>query len=78
MLYFSTRDKQRTFSFKEVFLNALASDGGLYVPISIPKFSLEKIQTMKNYTVQDMSYDIFNVCVAVSYTQLTLPTTGAV
>ena len=67
MLYFSTRDKQRTFSFKEVFLNALALDGGLYVPTSIPKFSSEKIQSMKNYTFQEMSYEIFNVFVGDAF-----------
>src|SRR5210317_1494799 len=67
MLYFSTRDKQKTFSFKEVFLNALASDGGLYVPTGIPKFSPEKIQSMKNHTFQEMSYEIFNVFVGDTF-----------
>ena len=67
MLYFSTRDKQKTFSFKEVFLNALASDGGLYVPTGIPKFSPEKIQSMKNHTFQEMSYEIFNVFVGDAF-----------
>jgi threonine synthase len=67
MLYFSTRNKKITFSFKEVFLNALASDGGLYVPTSIPKFSPEKIQSMKNYTFQEVSYEIFNVFVGDAF-----------
>ena len=72
MLYFSTRDKQKTLSFKEVFLNALASDGGLYVPTGIPKFSPEKIQSMKNYTFQEMSYEIFNVFVGDTFSQRNL------
>ena len=67
MLYFSTRDKQKTFSFKEVFLNALATDGGLYVPISIPKFSPEKIQSMKGCTFQEMSYEIFSAFVGDAF-----------
>jgi len=67
MLYFSTRDKQKTFSFEEVFLNALASDGGLYIPTIIPKFSKEKIESMKHLTFQEMSYEIFNVFVGNAF-----------
>ena len=67
MLYFSTRDKKKTFSFKEVFLNALASDGGLYIPTSIPKFSKEKIQSMEDLTFQEMSYEIFSIFVGDAF-----------
>ena len=63
MLYCSTRNKKKTFSFEEVFLNALASDGGLYIPANIPVFSEKKIQSMKKFTFQEISYEIFKVFV---------------
>ena len=43
MQYFSTRDKSKTYNFEQIFLNALASDGGLYIPTSIPQFNIEEI-----------------------------------
>ena len=40
MKYISTRNSKKTFSFKDVFLNALAPDGGLFVPQNIPNIRL--------------------------------------
>ena len=59
MLYFSTRNKQKTYNFEQIFLNALADDGGLYVPKDIPKMSMEEINSMKDFSFQKMSYEIF-------------------
>ena len=39
MKYISTRNNYKKYSFKEVFLSGLAPDGGLYVPLNIPKYS---------------------------------------
>ena len=38
MNYISTRNNQKNFTFKEVFLKGLADDGGLFVPKSIKQF----------------------------------------
>ena len=38
MQYISTRNSKITFSFKDVFLNVLAPDGGLFIPQNIPFF----------------------------------------
>jgi threonine synthase len=35
MNYISTRNNQKNFTFKDVFLKGLADDGGLFVPKSI-------------------------------------------
>jgi len=35
MEYISTRNTQKIFSFKDVFLKGLAPDGGLFVPKKI-------------------------------------------
>ena len=46
MKYFSTRDKSLEFSFKDIFLRGLASDGGLFLPSEIKKY---KITTFGEY-----------------------------
>ena len=38
MNYISTRNNQKNFTFKDVFLKGLAEDGGLFVPKSIKPF----------------------------------------
>ena len=41
MKFVSTRNSAKELNFEEVVLQGLASDGGLYVPASLPKFSDE-------------------------------------
>jgi len=40
MQYISTRNTKQTFTFRDVFLKGLASDGGLYIPKKIPSYSV--------------------------------------
>lgn len=47
MMFFSTRDpEKKLFKASEVIKNGLASDGGLYVPDSIPSVSAEDISNI--------------------------------
>lgn len=46
MKYISTRGRAPALNFEQVLLAGLASDGGLYVPESLPKFSREEIADM--------------------------------
>ena len=46
MKYISTRGKAPELNFEQVLLTGLASDGGLYVPQSLPEFSREEIAAM--------------------------------
>ncbi|MDB0001689.1 hypothetical protein N9E41_02625, partial [Oceanospirillaceae bacterium] len=39
MRYISTRGLAPSLSFEDVLLTGLASDGGLYVPETLPQFS---------------------------------------
>ena len=39
MEYISTRNTQKSFSFRDVFLKGLAPDGGLFVPKNLPKYN---------------------------------------
>ena len=63
MEYISTRNSQKIFSFKEIFLNALASDGGLYVPKKIPFYSLKELENLKELSYEQLAVKIIsNFC----------------
>ena len=62
MRYISTRNIKQTFSFKNVFLNGLASDGGLYIPEKIPFYSFKDIESFK-----DLSYEQLAVKIILNY-----------
>ena len=61
MHYYSTRNKKDKFTFEQVFLHALAADGGLYIPESIPTWSQDKIESMRNLSFQELSFEIFKI-----------------
>ena len=48
MLYNSTRGECPVVPFSEVLLGGLAPDGGLYMPQTFPKFSIEEIESWSN------------------------------
>ena len=58
MKYISTRGKAEELSFEEVVLTGLASDGGLYVPESIPVFSAEKIASFAHLSYEELAYEV--------------------
>ena len=47
MEYISTRGSAPALNFEEVLLAGLASDGGLYVPASLPSFSESELSAMR-------------------------------
>ena len=58
MQYISTRNTTETFSFKDVFLNGLAADGGLYVPKQIPSYSIQDLEKLKNISYREIAVKI--------------------
>ena len=60
MEYISTRNTQNTFSFKDVFLKGLASDGGLFIPKKIPIFSKEELKELEKETYNDLAVKIIS------------------
>ena len=46
MEYISTRNNQKIFTFKDIFLKGLADDGGLFIPKSVKPFSKEEINNL--------------------------------
>lgn len=58
--YCSTRGKQNGLRFEEVVLGGLASDGGLFVPESIPQFTIQEIENMRRMSYVDLSFQVIS------------------
>ncbi len=60
MKYISTRGEAPKLNFEEVILAGLASDGGLYVPETLPKFSQEEIASWVGLNYRDLAFNIIS------------------
>ena len=58
MQYISTRNTIKSFSFKDVFLDGLASDGGLYVPKQIPSYSIQDLEKLRKLSYREIAAKI--------------------
>ncbi|KAJ3282110.1 threonine synthase [Borealophlyctis nickersoniae] len=64
MRYRSTRGKAKNFSLEEAVLEGLATDGGLFIPNSIPKLSLPEILSWANLPFPKLAFQIFRKFIA--------------
>ena len=55
MRYISTRGEAPILEFDEVLLAGLATDGGLYVPETWPRFSADEIRDMRGLSYADLA-----------------------
>ena len=55
MEFISTRGKDGPISFETALLNGLARDGGLYLPVSWPRFNLDEIRQMRDLSYSDLA-----------------------
>ena len=63
MEYISTRNKEKTFSFKDVFLRGLAPDGGLFIPKKIPRYNSQELMRLRNLSYNELAAQIiFKFC----------------
>ena len=60
MNYVSTRNKSKTFKFKDVFLKGLADDGGLFVPEDEFKFDSKKLNSLKDLDYNELAKEIIS------------------
>ena len=58
MKFISTRGDAPVLNFEEAVLAGLASDGGLYVPAELPKFSKAQIASWAGLSYQDLAFNI--------------------
>lgn len=55
MRYISTRGEAPILEFDEVLLAGLATDGGLYIPETWPRFSADEIRAMRGLSYADLA-----------------------
>ncbi|QTP53600.1 threonine synthase [Billgrantia sulfidoxydans] len=58
MRYISTRGQAPALSFEEVVLTGMASDGGLYVPETIPQLSREELAGMAGLSYAEIAFRV--------------------
>lgn len=66
MRYISTRGRAPALNFEDVLLTGLASDGGLYVPESLPHFTLEEIASWAGLPYHELAFRVMRPFVAGS------------
>lgn len=64
MKYISTRGSAPILSFEDVLLTGLASDGGLYVPETLPTFTAPQIAAFASLSYAELAYEILYPFVA--------------
>jgi len=62
--YVSTRGQAPALNFEEAILTGLASDGGLYLPETLPKFSKEEIASWAGLSYEELAFKIMAPFVA--------------
>jgi threonine synthase len=58
--YISTRGESPSLGFEDVLLTGLAPDGGLYVPESLPHFSLEEIRSWRGLSYSELAFNVMH------------------
>jgi len=60
MRYISTRGQAPTLRFSGILLGGLASDGGLYVPETYPRFSAAELATMRGMSYPQLAFAVLS------------------
>ena len=68
MLYFSTRDTDKKFTFEEIILNGLAEDGRLYIPEQTPIFTENDINRLLCSDYETIAYEIIKQFTGETFT----------
>ncbi len=58
MKFYSTNNKNNLVSFKEAVLSGIANDGGLYMPVEIPKLPSVFINSIDKISLKEISFNI--------------------
>ena len=66
MRYISTRGQAPALNFEDVLLAGLASDGGLYVPENLPRFTQEEIASWAGLPYHELAFHVMRPFVAGS------------
>lgn len=61
ILYKSTRGSGKKYTFSQVLLKGIAEDGGLFLPVKIPQFSLKDIEKLQHKSYQEIALFIMKL-----------------
>lgn len=61
MQYFSIRNNQKLFNFKDIVTSGTAEDGGLYIPEFIPKIDKETLENWKKLSYIELATEIISL-----------------
>src|SRR3990172_3755919 len=56
MRFYSTKSKSVTASLKQAVVSGLASDGGLFLPVSIPRVSQDFLTGLRGKSFQEIAF----------------------
>ena len=60
MRYISTRGGVDPLPFKDILLEGLAPDGGLFVPETVPKLTADELQSMRSMTYPELAFTVMS------------------
>lgn len=63
-VYLSTRGGSNSFSFRAAVLKGLASDGGLFIPHSIPQLPSDFVTAWSNLSFQELALEILSLYIS--------------
>ncbi|MEW6120482.1 MAG: threonine synthase [Pseudomonadota bacterium] len=63
MKYQSTRGNAPHLRFSDILLGGLASDGGLYVPETYPRFSAEELAAMRGMNYRELAFAVLSLLI---------------
>lgn len=58
MNYFSTNDRSNIVDFRTAVMKGLASDGGLFMPVELPKLTKTFFNKLPQYSLAELSFEI--------------------
>ncbi|WP_417257923.1 threonine synthase [Celeribacter sp.] len=68
MKYISTRGQAPELSFEDAMLTGLASDGGLYVPATIPTLSADEIAAFAGQSYEEIAFRVMKPFIGETFT----------
>jgi threonine synthase len=69
MNYYSTNNKNKTYSFKEAFVKGLADDNGLFVPEHIPQLSSDFFSKIETLTLSQVAIEVLTPFISKDLTK---------
>ena len=58
MKFYSTNDKNHHVSLKEAVIKGMPDDGGLYLPVELPKIQTEILSSLSSNSFQETAFDV--------------------